>query len=153
MEWTFVRAGGFAASLLGWAEQIRGGGVVREGFAGAVWSLIDERDIAAVAVRALAEKGHARQKYVISGPEALTQAEQVRIIGEVLGRPVRFEEISREEMLDQAVAEGILKGYARMAELTSAQKAEMVTDTVQLVTGSPARPFREWVRYHAADFR
>src|SRR5207248_8423865 len=96
-EWTFLRPAGFATNTLMWAKPIRESGVVRWPYGQAARSLIHERDIAAVAVRALAEDGHAGERYVLTGPEALTQIEQVRAIGDAIGRAVRWEEISREE--------------------------------------------------------
>lgn len=45
-------------------------------------------DIAAVAVRALTGDGHGGVKYVLTGPQSLTQVEQVHTIGEVIGRPL-----------------------------------------------------------------
>ena len=60
---------------------------------------IHERDIAAVAVRALLEPGHDGAEYVLSGPESLSQLAQVSTIGEVIGRSLRYEEISPEEAL------------------------------------------------------
>lgn len=96
LEWTFLRAGGFAGNTLEWAEQIRADGVVRAPFPGASRSLIRERDIAAVAVRALVGDGHVGAKYVLTGPEVVSQADQVRIIGEVIGRPLEFDELPRE---------------------------------------------------------
>src|SRR2546428_378592 len=53
LEWTFLRCGGFATNALMWAPQIRADGVVRWPYGAAARSLIHERDIAAVAVRAL----------------------------------------------------------------------------------------------------
>ena len=58
---------------------------------------IDARDIAAVAVRALIDEGHAGRDYVITGPESLSQADQVRVIGNALGRRLRFHELSPDE--------------------------------------------------------
>ena len=57
---------------------------------------IDERDIAAVAVRALCDDGHAGAEYVLTGPQSLTQREQIAIIGEVLNVRLSVEEISPE---------------------------------------------------------
>ena len=54
-----------------WADQIRSGGTVRWPFGAAARSLIDERDIAAVAVRALTEDGHHGTRYLLSGPGVL----------------------------------------------------------------------------------
>jgi len=68
------------------------GDVVRWPYGAAETAPIDERDVAAVAARALYEEGHAGGDYVLTGPESLSQAEQVSVIGGVLGRQIRFEE-------------------------------------------------------------
>ncbi|WP_017593857.1 NAD(P)H-binding protein [Nocardiopsis potens] len=153
-EWAHLRCASFAASLLHWADQVRAG-VVREAFGGARRALIHERDIADVAVRALAGGGRTGRRLMLSGPAALSQVEQVRIIGEVLGRPVRFEELSEDEVRAAMRAEGwaepdidgMLAAYAVMAETP-----QPVWNTVQEVTGRPARTFREWAADHAHDF-
>jgi NAD(P)H-binding len=63
LEWTFLRPGAFSTnSLWWWAPQIRSGEVVRWPYGEAVSAPIHERDIAAVAVRALTEDGHAQAK-------------------------------------------------------------------------------------------
>jgi uncharacterized protein YbjT (DUF2867 family) len=150
-EWTFLRPTGFAANTLMWADQIRESGVVRWPYGRAARSLIHERDIAEVAVRTLAEEGHVGARYVLTGPEAITQAEQVRAIGEAIGREVRWEELSREDaekQLKGSVPETALDTWASFVD-----SPEVVTSTVENVTGAPARPFAEWARDHADDFR
>ena len=98
LEWTFLRPDGFATNALWWwGPQIRRGDVVRWPYGAAATAPIHERDIAAVAVRALMEDGHAGARHVLTGPESLTQVEQVQTIAEAIGRRLRFEEISREE--------------------------------------------------------
>ena len=95
---TIIRPGMFASNALyWWAPQIRDGDVVRWPYGAAETAPIDERDIAAVAARALYEDGHAGGDYVLTGPESLSQAEQVSIIGDAIGRRIRFEELSPEE--------------------------------------------------------
>lgn len=156
LEWTFLRAGGFAGNTLGWASGIRTDGVVRAPFAAAGRSLIHERDIAAVAARVLTGDGHGGAKYVLTGPEVLTQVEQVHTIGAAIGRTLRYEEIPPEEALRQMIddglphefADGILNAHAGMVT-----EPEQVTTTVEEITGKPARTFREWATDHATDFR
>ena len=149
-DWTFLRPTGFAANTLMWSDQIREGNVVRWVYGQAARSLIDERDIAAVAVRALTEDGHAGKRYVLTGPEALTQAEQVRAIGQAIGRALRWEELSREDVQHQlaGVPDTALDTWASFVETP-----EIVTKTVQGLTGRSARPFAEWARDHAEAFR
>ncbi len=154
LEWTFLRAGGFAANTLGWADQIRDG-VVRWPYGQAGRSLIHEADIAEVAVRALTEDGHVGAAYTLTGPEVLTQAEQVAVIGRAVGRDVRWEEQPVDEAREQLLAAWGDPSYADMALAAWAAMVddpEHVTTTVQDVTGTPARTFHQWALDHAADF-
>jgi len=155
-EWTFLRPTGFAKNTLMWADQIRTDGVVRWPYPAAARSLIHEADIAAVAVRALTDDGHTSKTYVLTGPEALTQTDQVHAIGEAIGRPLRFEEISRDQARpglvaaigDEAFADSALDTWAGFVA-----QPERVTTTVQEITGRPARTLRHWAADHADDFR
>jgi uncharacterized protein YbjT (DUF2867 family) len=155
VEWTFLRPGAIATNALFWAPQIRASDVVRWPYAEAATSPIHEADIAAVAVRALCEDGHAGAKHVITGPESLTHRQQVRIIGEALGRRLRFEEVTGEAgrnelsaILPAQFADMFLDVYP-----TLVGKPALVTSTVAEVTGSPARSFRQWAADHESDFR
>lgn len=156
LEWTFLRPTGFATNTLMWAPQIRSAGIVRWPYGEARRSLIHEQDIAAVAVRALIDEPHAGQRYLLSGPETLTQIEQAHAIGRAIGRPVQYQEISRDtarrELLaawgNAALVDAALDGWSQMVT-----HPEPVTRTVEQITGSPARPFRDWARDHAEDFR
>src|SRR6266571_5046245 len=95
---TIIRPGMFASNaLFWWAARIRDGDVVRWPYAAAETAPIDERDVASVAARALHQDGYAGGDYVLTGPESLSQAEQVGIIGDVIGRKIQFVELSPEE--------------------------------------------------------
>jgi uncharacterized protein YbjT (DUF2867 family) len=170
LEWTFLRPSGFATNTLLWAPQIRSGGLVRWPYAAARRSLIHEGDIAAVAARALTGDGHGAKKYLLTGPQALTHVEQVRTIGETIGRPLDYQEIpprdARQHLLTawgipslaarllparspvRRLADGAIDAWATMVD-----EPEPVTSTVQEITAAPARTFREWTIGHADDFR
>lgn len=153
LEWTFLRPYGFATNTLEWAPQIRTGNVVRGAYGAASMTLLHEADIAAVAVRALTTDEHIGARYGLSGPASLSRAEQVAAIGAALGRPLVWEEITREQAKAQMswvpaeFADYILGGLAAMVD-TPGQP----TSTVQEVTGSPARSYAQWAADHAADF-
>ena len=154
--WTFLRPTGFAANTLMWADQIRSGNVVQWPFAAAARALIDERDIAAVAVRALTGDGHDGARYLLSGPAVLTQAEQLAAIGQALGRELHWEDLPRQAALealaaawgDPAFAETALDAWEWFVD-----HPETVTSVVQDVTGAPARSFADWAAANAAAFR
>lgn len=117
-------------------------------------TLIHERDVAAVAAHVLTSSGHGSTKHVLTGPERLTQEAQVRTIGEVLGRQLRWVEIPEAEaaakMLPGSppeIAKAALDGYAQLIKHPGP-----ITSTVADLTGRPARTFRDWVADRAADF-
>ncbi|MGE3285563.1 MAG: SDR family oxidoreductase [Pseudonocardia sp.] len=152
---TIIRPGMFASnSVFWWAGAIRSGGPVRWPYGAAETAPVDDRDVAAVAARALYEDGHAGGDYVLTGPESLSQAEQVGIIGDVVARPITFEELSPDEFRSET--EG---SWPRPAVdmLLAAWAATMgrpahVTSTVSDVLGS-VRSFRDWAVDHADAFR
>ncbi|WP_239477305.1 NAD(P)H-binding protein [Streptomyces sp. CS147] len=153
-EWTVLRADTFASNARGWAAQIRAGDVVR-GPDSAATAVIDERDIAAVAVRALTEDGHGGATYVLTGPQVLSRAEQVRAIGDAVGRPLRFEavppDIARERMLADGRPPALVD--ALLAGAGARPASELVTTTVEDITGAPARTFARWAADRVDVFR
>ena len=155
LEWTHLRPGEFMLNALGWADSIRAEGVVRAAYGEASYAPLDLVDIAAVAAKALLEDGHHGKKYAMTGPESLSKIEKVRIIGEVLGRELRFVEIGHPE----ARAEMLALGYGDAADWLLDGDARMighpqpVLPTVPDLLGRPARTFAEWVRDHADAFR
>ena len=122
LEWTHLRPGEFMLNALTWADSIRAEGVVRAAYGAAAYAPLDLVDIAAVAAKTLLEDGHHGQKYAMTGPESLSKVEKVRIIGEVLGREIRFVEIGHEE----ARAEMLALGYGEAADWLLDGDAQMV---------------------------
>ncbi len=155
-EWTFLRPGMFAANALSWwAPQIRAGNIVRWPYLSAPTAPIDERDIAAVAVRSLCEEGHARAEYVLTGPQSLTQFEQVSTIGRGLGRPLQIQEISPDEARHELLRIGPLVAVNMLLDAWAAAIGQpaFMTSTVADITGAPARAFADWVTDHSAEFQ
>lgn len=152
-SWTFVRGGGFATNTLEWAEQVRSGDVVRAPFPEAGRSLVDERDLAEVALRSLLDPAYAGRAFALTGPATLTQREQVATIGKVLGRVLTLEDRDPEEVraeyaeLSPVFADQAIAYWASLVE-----HPEPVADGVWEALGRPPRPFEEWVRLHALDF-
>ena len=156
LESTIIRPGMFASNAqFWWAPAIRDGDVVRWPYGAAETAPIDERDIAAVAARALYEEGHTGGDYVLTGPESLSQAEQVSVIGAALGRQIRFEELSPEEFRRETAGRwpGPVVDMLLAAWGATIGRPAFVTSTVADVVGSPPRTFRQWAADHADAFR
>lgn len=152
--WGYHRCITIASNGRGWAQQIRTTHAVR-GPDIAATAVIHERDIAAVAVHALTEDGHVGAKYVLTGPQVLSRAEQVQTIGEAIGRLVTFERVPVQVARRQMLADGRPPALvaALLASAESRPVSNVITSTVEEITGVPARTFRSWAEEHADEFR
>jgi uncharacterized protein YbjT (DUF2867 family) len=155
IEWTHLRAGEFMTNMLDWAEAIRTEGMVRAAYPTVSFAPIDLGDVAAVAAKVLLSDGHHGAKYELTGPESLSKLDRVRIIGEVLGREVRFEELTHA----QARAIMVERGFGEAADWVLDGEAQAVghpqapVPTVAEILGRPAQTFAAWVAENAASFR
>jgi len=153
-DWTFVRAGGFAANSLGWGAAIRAGDPLRVPHPRAARSPVHERDIAEVSIRALLDPGHTGRAYAVTGPEVLSTIDQADIIGEIIGREVAVGEQSaveaRRELEPFMGSEGADLAIAYWATLVDSP--ERATDDVERITGQPPRGYAAWVHDHVEEF-
>jgi uncharacterized protein YbjT (DUF2867 family) len=150
-----LRPGMFASNALHWwAPQIRSGDVVRWPYGAAETAPVDERDIAAVAARALLDGRHAGCDYVLTGPESLSQAAQVRAIGDAIGRSLRFDELSPDEFRRETAGRwpGSVVEMLLAAWRATLGRSAFVTSTVEEIVGSPPRTFYQWAADNAAAF-
>jgi uncharacterized protein YbjT (DUF2867 family) len=156
LEWVSLRPTVFALNFAGmWAAQIRAGDIVSGPYATASNAPIDERDIAAVAARALLTDDLVGQKLPLTGPQAWTNTELVEIIGEVLDRPLRYREVPAELVRQRFIAIGFSAEFAdAYTALLAAtvDKPALVTIEVDKILGRPAESFAEWVHNHRALF-
>src|SRR5215831_1321825 len=154
LESTIIRPGIFASNaLFWWASAIRADGAVRWPYGAAETAPVDDRDVAAVAARSLYQDGHAGGDYVLTGPESLSQAKQVNIIGDVIGRRITFEELSPEEFRRETEGSWPRPGVDMLLAAWGATigRPAFITSAVVDILGS-ARSFRRWAADHAGAF-
>jgi uncharacterized protein YbjT (DUF2867 family) len=156
LPWTFLRSTDYASNSLAWVPQIRATGIVRGAYGDKATSTIHERDVASVSARALLEVAHAGHIYILTGPQFLTQRDKVRLIGEAIGRQVRWEEITPSQVREAMLAQGLppdvpdrLLGYWA----TIGEHPEPASTTVEQILGRPALTFAQWAVEHAAAFQ
>jgi len=110
-------------------------------------SMVDTRDVAAVAGLALTEPGHAGAHYDVTGPEALSYADVAAKLTGAMGRRISYagasDEAVRKALLGAGLTEwfagalvGLYEDYRRSG--TDGYAAQ-VTQTIQRLTGRPAR--------------
>jgi len=160
LEWTILRPGMFSANARDWwAATVRAGRPIRWPYLAAPTAPIDERDIAEIGVQALVAPAtgnpHAGRDYVLTGPESLTQGEQIEILGRALGGRLGVEELApdqaRRELLDlfpAPVIEMLMNAWA-----AALGQPALVTPTFGELAGRPPRRFLEWATDNAGYFR
>ncbi|KMS77096.1 hydroxylase [Streptomyces viridochromogenes] len=155
VAWTVLMPVEFMANALEWADSIVTSGEVREPFVSRLSAMVHEGDIGAVAAVALTEEGHGGQEYVITGPELLTVTDKVAAIAAARGREITLVELTEEQAVARWRAGGhpedvigfLLEAYGNTPEV-----GRTVVDTVEKVTGRPARTFGQWAGAHADAF-
>jgi uncharacterized protein YbjT (DUF2867 family) len=158
LQWTFLRPGMFSANARDWwAGAIREGSPVRWPYLGAPTAPIDERDIAAIAVRALCaddDTTHAGKDYVLTGPESLTQREQIEILSRATGRPIRVEELSSDQARRELTAIFPAPAVDMLLNAWAAALGQpaLVTNTFAELTGTWPRTFHQWATDNATYF-
>lgn len=91
IDYTILRPNGFMQTFthFGW-DLIEKAGVMSMPAGDGGIPLVDVRDVAAAAIKALTEPGHVGKIYDLSGPEALTMYQAAEILQRALGRPVTY---------------------------------------------------------------
>jgi uncharacterized protein YbjT (DUF2867 family) len=155
LEWTFLRPRAFTSNCLGWANSIRREGVVRALHGTSANAVVDPRDVADAAVRALTEQGHAGHAYTLTGPEPISAQEQAATLAELLGTPLRFEELTPDQAraallrrYPEVVADALIESSARQRD----GGKSLVTDAVGRLLGRPASTFAQWAKDHLDAF-
>ncbi|MFH8491850.1 NAD(P)H-binding protein [Streptomyces longisporoflavus] len=156
VPWTILRPSGFMSNTFQWTEQLAAGDTVRAAFPGVAVAMIDPADIGAVAARVLLDEAHHGLAHALSGPEPLLPADRVRVLGEVLGRKLRFEgqsdEEARSEMVEQGVPAPYIGAFFRYYADGTLDDSQ-VRPTVRELLGREPRTFEQWARQHASTFR
>jgi len=154
---TVLLPGAFMSNALHWRESIRAQGKVFSNYGDGKLPPVHPRDIAAVATRALTSDGHEGKSYPLSGPEALSIAEQVEILSGAIGKPLEYipinDEAARVGMAKAGMPSLLIDALVPFAQFIRDGKAARVFQTIQEVTGRPAFTFSDWARENAAAFR
>lgn len=153
LAFTHLRPNLYMQSLLGFRFSIAAEGRFFAPMDDAAVSIVDVRDIAAVAVAALTQNGHENKVYDITGPQALTHRELAALFTAGLGKPVSFVDVPEGAMRQALLqfgfpewqADGLIEDYAHYRR----GEAAGVSSAVHEVTGRPARSFSDF----AADYK
>jgi uncharacterized protein YbjT (DUF2867 family) len=152
LEWVSLRPSVFASNFGGmWAPQLRGGDVVGGPYASASTAPIADRDISAVAARALLTDDLIGQRIPLTGPQSLTNTQLVDAIGTVLGRELTYleapEDVVRQRFQGIGFSAEFADAYMALLAETIDRPA-LVTHDVEKILDRPACTFAQWVSEH-----
>jgi (4-alkanoyl-5-oxo-2,5-dihydrofuran-3-yl)methyl phosphate reductase len=157
LAWTFLRPGMFMSNALQWAATIKAEGNVYHPTGAGKYAPIDSADVAAVAAQALLRPGHEGKVYELTGVELLSAPEQVGILSAVLQRPIEYVDVSpddsAEKMRRAGAPRSLVAATKELMRLVRSGSADLVTQTVEGVTGSAPKSFENWCRRHAEAFK
>lgn len=156
LEYTFLRPNLFMQGLLGFADAIKYQQKFFATAGEAKISLVDVRDIAAVAVERLITSKQDNKIYDITGPEAISHDEVAEILSKVLHKEIKYINVSDEEMLAALLqfgfpewqAAGLIEDYAHYAR----GEAAVISHAVQDVTSKSPRKFIDFVEDYKTLF-
>jgi uncharacterized protein YbjT (DUF2867 family) len=155
LAWTFLRPNSFMQNTVTFlGPMIRAESSFYSSSGQAEVSHVDVRDIASVAVKALAGGGCEGKAFTLTGPEALTYDEIAGLLSNALGRPISHVSLSPDELKEGMLAEGMPQALAdRMLDLERyfrEGKPSRISEDIKQVTGHEPRSFADFIRETAA---
>jgi uncharacterized protein YbjT (DUF2867 family) len=154
LGWTHLRPNSFMQNYLTYyGETIRTQNAFYLPHGDGKMSLVDVRDVAAVAVMALTEPGHMGKAYELTGTTALGNTEIAAILTGVLGREISYvdvpDEAARQAMADMGSPQVMIDTLMGLNNIIRDGYTAGVTNTVEVVTGRPAMIFETFATDHA----
>ncbi len=153
VPFTFLRPTAFMSNSLMWADTIASHDTAYAPYGAGRTTVVDHRDIAATAATVLTTTGHAGRTYPLTGPEALSPGEQVAVLSDAVGRPLRYVETEpatvRTAMTGAGMPDQMADAVLALMATALEPAAAIVDPAVPTVTGRPATSFTTW----AHDFR
>ncbi|GAB3824987.1 NAD(P)H-binding protein [Kribbella italica] len=141
---TILRPDVFATNALDWVDAIKTGEVALP-YPGAHVGVVHDDDVVDAAAAALTDPRHAGHDYTLTGPQSITQAEQIRTIADALGVPVELRELTADEWraavpyIPAPIVDALL---AIWAEANGSPRD--VSHTVEAVADRAPRTFAQW---------
>ncbi len=157
VPYTIIRPVYFMQNMLGSASMIASEGTFSGAMGDGKVGFIDTRDIGNVAATVLVSDGHEGKTYPLTGPEALSMSELASKLTAVLGKEVKYVNVSQADdkagLMAMGMPDWMADGWVAVAMMISTDAANMVTPLVREITGEDPRSFDQFARDFAGAFR
>jgi uncharacterized protein YbjT (DUF2867 family) len=144
----------FMQNILGQAQSIAGEGVFYHGMGQAKLGMIDVRDIADCAVKAILDRSLAGKTFTPTGPASVSHQAAAQALTAALGHPVKDVAVPPEAVAESVRkagwgewAAGVMRDYSAAY---SSGWGDFVSDDVKRLSGHPARSIEQFAREVAA---
>jgi uncharacterized protein YbjT (DUF2867 family) len=157
IAWTHLQPVYNMQNFLKFAATIQSRGAFYAPMKDAAVSIVDARDVAAVAAAVLVDNAHhQRNTYLITGPEPLTFADAAAQLSAALGKPVQYVDIARENarkaMLQMGMPEWYIEDLLGFYDFYSTGAGAAVSDVVARITGQQGRSFSQFAQDYRSAF-
>src|ERR687892_652159 len=159
IPFTFLRPNEFMQNFVNFhGPSIKGNNAFYVPLEDAKVSLVDVRDIAAVAVKSLTDEDrHKNKTYLITGPEALSYHQVAEILSNTTGRKINYVNISDEEaraaMKEIGMSDWLINTVSELSEYFRKGKASEISPAVEEVTGKKPISFSEFANDYVDAFK
>ncbi|MFG2147814.1 NAD(P)H-binding protein [Streptomyces sp. NPDC048696] len=151
---TPLNCGALASNAMPWAWQLKARGTVGLPYPNSYADPVNERDVAEAALAVLTDPSLGGRSYHLTGPEALTFTQHIKVIEAAAGRSIPVAQVppavwraNKPDFMPGDIADALLELWA------ASDSPVPLTGDVEKLTGHPARPFTEWAREYAGPFR
>lgn len=155
INWTHLRPNDLMQNMQRFTATIQDQGTINLPLQNGRVSMVDLRDVAAVAVKALTESGHEGKIYEITGAEALSYNDVAQKLSTAIGHQIRFVNISPETAKIGMIQSGMPEWAADMMITLYTQESKdsnaKVTNTVYEVTGKAPNTFDQFAQEFASS--
>jgi uncharacterized protein YbjT (DUF2867 family) len=159
IPFTFLRPNEFMQNFINFhSPSIKGTNAFYIPLEDAKVSLVDVRDIAAIAVESLIDEDkHKNKTYLMTGPEALSYHQVAEVLSNATGRKISYVNISEEEakaaMKEIGMSDWLINTVSELSDYFRKGKASEVSPAVEEVTGRKPISFSQFANDYADAFR
>ena len=120
-------------------------------------SLVDTRDVAAVAVAALTQDAHEGQAYELTGPEALSYQDVAAHLSRVTGKQINYVNVpdvaARQGMAAMGIPAWFIEPYLELYAIQRAGLSAGLSPAIEEVTGRAPTTFAQFAEDFADAFK
>lgn len=155
LEWTILQPVELMSNMLGWAQGIKTENIVRGPAGQIARTMIHESDVASAAAQILVHGGHREEICRLTGPQALTMHQKVAMLNSVLGRDIRYVEVTEQHTREMMQRLGIRQDvidYVIEWDSNPPEEARAPNHVFENITRRPAATLGEWLAEHRSVF-